>query len=89
MLIKRDDPYALGAKLLLALSKCQKNKHDKKLCARLHALGVVARDLAFRRDVVVTEADFAAIRDYRNQAVEAYKTAEKAKAYDSAILEEM
>lgn len=87
MLIKRDDPYALAAKLLFALSKCQRNKHDKKLCAKLNALAVVARDLAFRRDVVVTETDFATLRDYKKQASEGYQKA--AKAYDAAILEEM
>lgn len=87
MLIKRDDPYALAAKYLFALSKCQKNKHDKKLCARLHKLGVIARDLAYRRDVVVTEADFAVIREHKLAAVAAYP--QKTKDYDGLVLDEM
>lgn len=84
--MKKNDPYVLTAKLLFALSLCKRNKSDKELCARLHKLGCVARDLAFQRDVEVSEVDFAAIRDYRAQAREGYKKARK--AYDSATLPE-
>jgi hypothetical protein len=89
MLLRRDDPHALAAKYLFALSKCQRNKHDKKLCARLRALAVIAREIAYRRDVVVSESDFAVICSHRKLAVEAYKEAERAKAFDQYILEEM
>ncbi len=87
MLIKRDNPYALAAKYLFALSKCKKNKSDPKLCKRLHKLGVVARDLAYQRDVVVSEDDFAVIRQHRMTAVAAYP--KKTKDYDGLILDEM
>jgi hypothetical protein len=55
MLLRKEDPYALAAKLLLAFSKCERNKHDRRLCANFRRLGCLARELAFRCEVLVTE----------------------------------
>jgi hypothetical protein len=87
MLIARDNPYALAAKYLFALSKCDRNKHDKPLCVRLRKLAIAARDLAYQRDVVLTETDFKTICEHRAQAVGGYKRIQK--AYDSAVLDEL